>query len=80
MVPIRVLLNVCMLLLNIVLSTIDINECANGTHKCSQQCHNTVGSYKCSCDKNFVLDNNGQTCLGQSVSCYSLAIKINERI
>ena len=43
----------------------DINECAtDGTHNCDQMCHNTPGSYECRCDRNFVLGDDGQTCLG----------------
>ena len=42
----------------------DINECADGTHNCDQQCHNTLGSYECSCNRNFILNYDGQACLG----------------
>ena len=42
----------------------DIDECTSGTHNCSQQCHNTPGSYECRCDRYFGLDRDGQTCLG----------------
>ena len=45
----------------------DVDECTIGTHNCSQQCHNIRGSHECSCDKNFALDIDGQTCLG----CYN---------
>ena len=48
----------------------DINECADGTHNCDQQCHNTLGSYECSCNRNFILNYDGQACLGyQLVAC-----------
>ena len=42
----------------------DIDECATGTHNCDQQCHNTNGSYECSCHRNFILGSDEQTCLG----------------
>ena len=43
---------------------VDIDECAIGTHNCSQNCHNIPGSYQCSCDQYFDLDEDAQTCLG----------------
>ncbi|TKR95341.1 hypothetical protein L596_009522 [Steinernema carpocapsae] len=30
---------------------VDVNECERGTHRCSQQCFNTIGSYLCECDQ-----------------------------
>lgn len=33
----------------------DVNECAAGTHTCSQVCTNTNGSYSCSCNEGFRL-------------------------
>ena len=44
----------------------DINECANGQDQCEQNCHNTVGSYTCSCWAGYRLDSNGQNCSGMS--------------
>lgn len=41
----------------------DIDECADGSHRCSQLCTNTYGNYRCSCESGFRLaayDN--QTC------------------
>ncbi|WAR23472.1 FBN1-like protein, partial [Mya arenaria] len=42
----------------------DINECSHGNNcnlRANTGCHNTVGSYECSCFRGFVLD--GQNCV-----------------
>ncbi|CAH1243104.1 FBN2 [Branchiostoma lanceolatum] len=39
-------------------SCIDIDECADGTHKCDEnakECHNTLGSYECICKEGYSL-------------------------
>ena len=42
---------------------VDINEC-EGSHGCSQECINTVGSFKCSCQSGFRLDSTDlKTCI-----------------
>ena len=33
----------------------DIDECAEGTAHCDQQCVNTEGSYRCECNDGFKL-------------------------
>lgn len=45
---------------------IDINECNRGTSTCSSEqiCVNTVGSYRCTCARGYVVS--GQTCVGKS--------------
>ena len=43
---------------------IDINECTKGLHTCEHNCNNNVGSYTCSCDDGYDLDENGRTCTG----------------
>ena len=40
----------------------DINECAEGIDQCAQNCHNTAGSYTCSCNTGYSLDSNGRGC------------------
>jgi len=55
---------------------LDINECL--TSPCGQTCTNIIGSFTCSCDSGFVLDNNGNSCLGLPlISLYSYVIKIS---
>uniref|UniRef100_A0A0N4ZV61 EGF-like domain-containing protein n=1 Tax=Parastrongyloides trichosuri TaxID=131310 RepID=A0A0N4ZV61_PARTI len=42
---------------------VDIDECAEESHLCSQICINTKGSYKCDCyEKIFKLSENGKSC------------------
>ena len=42
----------------------DIDECNEGIDRCEQNCHNSVGSYACSCNSGYHLDGNGVTCNG----------------
>lgn len=42
----------------------DIDECSEGSYRCEQHCHNSVGSYACSCDSGFRLDGDGLGCNG----------------
>ena len=43
---------------------IDINECVNDTSGCEQLCHNTIGSYYCTCEEGYYLGNDNHSCLG----------------
>ena len=43
----------------------DINECAEGTHECEHNCHNTIGSYTCSCRTGYSLNADGRACDGK---------------
>uniref|UniRef100_A0A182T6U5 EGF-like domain-containing protein n=1 Tax=Anopheles maculatus TaxID=74869 RepID=A0A182T6U5_9DIPT len=40
----------------------DRDECLLGRHDCSHECHNTVGSYRCSCPVGLTLSVDGKTC------------------
>ena len=43
----------------------DIDECSEQIDNCQQNCHNTLGSYTCSCIIGFqILDADGRTCDG----------------
>lgn len=42
----------------------DLNECLLGVHSCSHSCHNTPGSYECSCDDGYQLSTDKRHCLG----------------
>ena len=42
----------------------DVNECVEGSHRCSQNCSNTDGSYECSCMDGYQLNSNGYSCNG----------------
>ena len=43
----------------------DIVECIEGTHACAQNCHNTIGSYTCSCDIGYRLNIDERACDGK---------------
>ncbi len=43
---------------------IDHPECSAGTHKCDQHCHNSHGSYYCTCDFGYTVETDGRTCKG----------------
>ena len=62
---------------------LDIDECAEETDRCAQNCHNTIGSYTCSCNAGYRLNANGYDCDGMSCSMiFSLhvAIMLNIRL
>jgi hypothetical protein len=42
----------------------DIDECAENTDLCEQDCANTIGSYNCSCGTGFIIDVNAYSCDG----------------
>ena len=50
---------------------IDIDECALDMHQCSQNCHNTVGSYICNCRAGYRLNADGHSCDGRLSAAYS---------
>ena len=41
---------------------IDTNECLSSDHGCEDFCHNSEGSYSCSCRDGYVLNEDGRTC------------------
>ena len=43
----------------------DINECENGISGCQHICNNTVGSFYCSCNPGFMLNQDGKYCAGE---------------
>jgi fibulin 1/2 len=42
----------------------DVDECADGISECDQTCHNNIGSYTCSCDAGFTLNDDRLHCDG----------------
>ena len=46
------------------MSPVDHDECATGHDNCDQNCHNSHGSFSCSCNSTWRLDANGYTCNG----------------
>ena len=56
----------------------DIDECSEGIYNCEQNCHNSIGSYACSCNSGYRLDGNGVTCSGKSAAeCAVAALHYN---
>ena len=50
----------------ISLNTLDFDECASeNSNGCQQNCSNTEGSYTCSCNVGYTLDEDGYTCNGE---------------
>ena len=45
----------------------DLDECTMGVHSCEQSCHNTPGSYSCSCEEGFQLRTDKRHCIGMSI-------------
>ena len=43
----------------------EIHECLEGSHVCDQRCTNTNGSYVCSCNAGYRLNEDGHTCTGK---------------
>ena len=43
---------------------IDQDECAVNIDGCDQNCHNSIGSFFCSCNKGYRLNVDGKTCDG----------------
>ena len=54
----------------------EINECAEGTHQCTQICMNTVGSYNCSCESEYCLASDGVTCDYNGMFCEALLFNL----
>ena len=44
----------------------DIDECAQGIHRCDQICTNIIGNYTCSCYSGYYLEDDQQSCSGMS--------------
>ena len=48
-----------------------MNECTTGHNDCEQNCNNIEGSYACSCDDGYVLNQDGFHCSGIHIIKYS---------
>ena len=46
----------------------DINECLTNNGSCQHNCHNSDGSYTCSCNDGYLLNSDGHTCEGRQGS------------
>ena len=52
-----------------MLEILDIAECINGLHNCTQRCIELEGGYICACDEGYELDKDGVSCKGTSLCC-----------
>ncbi|XP_078661525.1 P-selectin-like [Branchiostoma floridae x Branchiostoma belcheri] len=43
----------------------DVDECSSANGNCEQTCTNTIGSFHCSCETGYSLNDNGFTCDGR---------------
>ena len=46
------------------MSQLDIDECLNEVDMCEQNCHNVIGSYTCSCEQGYRLQDE-ISCVGK---------------
>ena len=44
---------------------VDIDECLSNNGGCHHNCHNSDGSYTCSCNDGYQLNSDGHTCEGR---------------
>lgn len=49
---------------NSILTSVDVDECAQDNILCDQICMNTFGSYECSCEPGYRLS--GEACEGKN--------------
>ena len=59
-----------------LLTTLDINECAERTDGCAQTCTNTIGSYNCSCGVGYRIASDNHLCDGEVATSYSDSIHV----
>ena len=52
-------------ILSLIYGMIDVNECREGTDLCAQNCHNSIGSYVCTCVDGFIISIDGVNCIGE---------------
>jgi hypothetical protein len=56
--------------------TEDFNECVTNNGGCSHYCHNTIGSFYCSCPPGMILSRRGDFCIGMSGSYIRVTIHV----
>ena len=54
--------------------TSDINECLTASHRCEQQCVNSLGSFHCACPRGWLLDSDYRYCAVSLAGQYHLKI------
>lgn len=53
----------------------EINECAATSSPCEHTCTNTVGSFQCSCNDGYLLDDDGRSCDGTLI-CNNVIVTV----
>ena len=46
----------------------DNNECLSNNGGCEYSCHNTIGSYYCSCNTGYVINSDNHHCDGKIIN------------
>ena len=46
---------------------VDVDECMEDSNRCAHNYQNTEGSYTCNCSEDFLLDNDGYSCIGEYI-------------
>ena len=50
-----------------IIVILDPSDCDDNNGGCEQECINTIGSYICACRDNFVLGDDGKSCIGKKL-------------
>ena len=56
----------------IILIHLDVDECAEDNGGCDHKCHNNVGSFKCACQKGYILMGDKKKCQGKKQYLFHL--------
>ena len=54
-----------LVIIAVIITSADVNECEINNGNCQQMCKNLYGRHSCSCREGFVLDSNKRTCSGK---------------
>ena len=52
---------------------IDIKECSEDLHNCTQRCDELIGSFSCACFEGYMLENDSVSCKGIVCVCSLIA-------
>ena len=64
----------------VLIFSIDVDECSEGSHNCDQICTNTDGSFTCSCEPGFKLSTDRKSCIGMYYIYYTLVYIIHKMV
>ena len=66
----RLYLYTCTIIIEALL--LDINECENNNGGCNHTCHNENGTFSCTCDTGYTLNNDGLACDGEILVLHAM--------